>query len=1163
MVYPLLFPHGEPGYSQNCKIFYSFSDSDENSHCTMRKYYSSRIAVRQNFSLLHSSARLFQQYVVDQGVKIQNYRLNYLKNHQSSLRVESYHGVQEYLSKLAIKHGKQSETDERVNIGKMVILPSSFTDSTRYLHMKYQDAISMVREFGKPDLFITFTCNPQWKEITENLPKYQSVENRPDLVARVFRLKYKELIREIVEDQIFGKVASYFGSIEFQKRGLPHLHILLILESKYKLTTAEQVDKVVSAEIPDPVLYPNLHALVMRHMIHGPCGKFNTKSPCMVPSKKDPQCVVCSKHFPKQFSDETIIRNDGYPLYRRRKPGPKGENTATIMKGNRKFTIDNSMVVLYNYHLLTTYGGHINIEICSSLMSVKYLYKYLTKGNDTATFRVVISDGDNQTQINYDEIQQFINTRYVTPPEAVWMIFDFKKHDQMHTVYRLDIHLPAEQCVYFQNNSDQQSLNQALKRESMLTAWFKLNLSDPEANHLNYLEVPYQYVWRDRSWHRRLRREKLIPRLYNTNPRNRELFSLRLLLLHVPGATSFEFLRTVNNHLYPNFSSAASALRLLEDDREWDDCLAEGVSYQMPKQLRQLFAFICISAGSSVDALNLWTKYKQFLCEDFALKLLPDAAESLALASIQEILTSNGLSLKKLGLPCIQYVPSNISSFNIDDHIKICRELESTLNEDQLNFVQSFKTAFLTKNTIHRLFFIDGAAGTGKTHLYNYLFHLLKSKGRYVIACAFTGIAATLLPEGRTIHSAFKLPLKLTEKSISSITSSSYASQHAFIRELDVIIIDEVSMISNDLLDCLNRSLIDICDDKRDFGGKFVIFGGDFRQILPVVPHGTRANIVSSSIKRNPIWKRVRPFQLRKNMRADPRAQLFAKYLLEVGEGKLSSRSTSNPWIVALNEDIIFKPVDNEDNVLRLITRIFSDQLTQKNVDTFAQHVILCPTNVTVMDINNRIITTILEGELHSYFSVDTQDPEGNDEEIDLPIEHIHTLLPNGYPPHELKLKLGTIVIVLRNLSSDEGIVNGTRAIVTNLQKNVIQLQILTGQMKGKFILLPRFDFIHESTDDGISLRFKRRQFPIRPAFAMTINKCQGQTFKKVGIYLDQPIFTHGQLYVAFSRVSNFSSLHVLINPIDKVQGMFNFRPGVVDYCTYNVVYKEILDCLH
>ena len=119
----------------------------------------------------------------------------------------------------------------------------------------------------------------------------------------------------------------------------------MILESQYKHTTADQIDKVISAETPDPVLYPNLHELVMGHMIHGPCGNFNTKSPCMVPSKKNPLCVVCSKHFHKPFFEETTIRNNGYPLYRRKKPCPNGENTATILKNNREFTIDNSMVV--------------------------------------------------------------------------------------------------------------------------------------------------------------------------------------------------------------------------------------------------------------------------------------------------------------------------------------------------------------------------------------------------------------------------------------------------------------------------------------------------------------------------------------------------------------------------------------------------------------------------------------------------------------------------------------------------------------------------------------------------------------------------------------------------------------------------------------------------
>ena len=153
MTYPLLFPYGEPGYSLNYRPISSFMKSkkpsklimkcrDESSLPTMRQYYSARIAIRRNFSLLHSSARLFQEYVVDQAVKIQNDRLSSLRNHQSSLRVESYHGLEDYLSSIANKHAQQS--GQPVHIGKKFILPSSFTDSPRYLQQKYQDALAMV-----------------------------------------------------------------------------------------------------------------------------------------------------------------------------------------------------------------------------------------------------------------------------------------------------------------------------------------------------------------------------------------------------------------------------------------------------------------------------------------------------------------------------------------------------------------------------------------------------------------------------------------------------------------------------------------------------------------------------------------------------------------------------------------------------------------------------------------------------------------------------------------------------------------------------------------------------------------------------------------------------------------------------------------------------------
>ena len=188
------------------------------------------------------------------------------------------------------------------------------------------------------------------------------------------------------------------------------MHLLLILQPEYKILTPEQIDNVVRAEIPDPIRYPKFYNLVKRHMIHGPCGLLNFNSPCMVPDKKGGTSSVFSKQFPKEYSDETTSANNGYPIYCRR------HNKITVKRGN--YELDNRWVVPYNPYLLLTYNAHINVEICSPLMSVKYLYKYILKGNDSATFQIVTSDGGDNTHLNYDEISQFIHTRYVTPPEG-------------------------------------------------------------------------------------------------------------------------------------------------------------------------------------------------------------------------------------------------------------------------------------------------------------------------------------------------------------------------------------------------------------------------------------------------------------------------------------------------------------------------------------------------------------------------------------------------------------------------------------------------------------------------------------------------------------------------------------------------------------------------
>ena len=233
----------------------------------MLQFYAYRLAVRPGFSLLHTGGKLFQQYVVDAYVKTEGSRLQFLRYNQSSLRVEQYQRL--------IDHIANRAAHDNVQPGRTVILPSTFIGSPRNMQQNFQDAMAIVRKYGKPDLFITFTCNPQWPEIANNIQEGQKVEHRPDLIVRVFHLKLKSLITDLKNNCVLGTPVAHVHVCEFQKRGLPHAHILVILRSEDKFRNREDIDKAVSAELPDPVKCPRLHAIVTRSMIHGPCGALN------------------------------------------------------------------------------------------------------------------------------------------------------------------------------------------------------------------------------------------------------------------------------------------------------------------------------------------------------------------------------------------------------------------------------------------------------------------------------------------------------------------------------------------------------------------------------------------------------------------------------------------------------------------------------------------------------------------------------------------------------------------------------------------------------------------------------------------------------------------------------------------------------------------------
>ncbi|KAK6010959.1 hypothetical protein OSTOST_23967, partial [Ostertagia ostertagi] len=422
--YPILFPRGEPGWHPNMQ---KTPSRRSRTRISQKEYYSHMVAVRDGFNPLHFAGKLFQQFLVDCYVRIEQNRLNYDRTHQTELRVDTYRGLTDYVAGDMDIEGPPG--------ARRIILPSSFPGSPRAMMQSYQDAMAIVSKFGKPDLFVTFTSNPAWKEITEQLSVGQTASDRPDIVARVFHIKLQELFTDLLKRHIFGKVIAYISVMEWQKRGLPHCHILLTMAGEDKLRTAAEVDSVVQAVIPDPLTESRLHRIVTTCMMHRPCGIERPNAPCMVDGK-------CSKKFPKQFRNTTNVEVDGYPEYRRPNDGRTVESGGSIL--------DNRSVVPYNRYLALKYNAHLNVEICGMIHAVKYMYKYVYKGPDRAALHMTRTE-DNRAGRAVDEIDAFVNARYIGG------------------------HLPGHEIVMFQRGQEEEALRQAAERDSTLTAFFKLN----------------------------------------------------------------------------------------------------------------------------------------------------------------------------------------------------------------------------------------------------------------------------------------------------------------------------------------------------------------------------------------------------------------------------------------------------------------------------------------------------------------------------------------------------------------------------------------------------------------------------------------------------------------------------------------------------------------
>ena len=882
LLYVLLFPKGEDGWHAHIPLH----DCGRERFVTQRQYYAYRLQIRSDtIACLLRGGRLLQQLIVDAYSSVEESRLLWIRNNQSTLRSEIYQGLVDMVNVHADR-----DDGHMSGIGRRVVLPSSFTGGPRFMHQLYQDSMSIVRKKGKPDLFITFTCNPNWIEITDALLPGQTAQDRPDLTTRVFYQKQKDLMNVLIKRAIFGTVVGYVYVIEFQKRGLPHAHILLILEGEHKPTSYGDYDKLVCAELPDKNAFPDLYKIITQSNIHGPCGPMNMHAPCMIDGS-------CKHHYPRNFSDTTICDESGYPVYMRRDNGAHVE-----LKGNK---LDCRWVVPYNPFLSLRYKAHINVEVCSTATAVKYLYKYVFKGHDRATVQMLDAGGVA------DEISSYLDARYVSASEACWRIFEYDMHEEKPDIQRLQVHLPNQNEVMFRDDDDlHQFINQDQHRKTTLTEWFTANEMYPDANDLLYMDFPCHWVWNKsrRTWTRR-QKGNTIGRMYSVSPLAGEQYFLRLLLTVCRGCKSFEDLRSVNGQLYPTFKSACLARGLLESDEEWISCLQEAAFLKTGYQLRQLFVVILIFC-EPVQPGVLWDRFCLELSDDFTHSLQQNhsdlgarerLAKNSALLHIQSLLRQHGKQLSDFqGMP-VPYDCNNLrthnvllleeQTFDIEQQQALAFQMERSLNSSQRVAYDRVMSAVQTNTSA--VFFLDGPGGSGKTYLYNTILAQLRGASQIVLASASSGIASLLLTNGRTAHSRFKIPLVLHESSTCNIKVNSHIAE--LLRLATLLIWDEAPMTHRHAFEALDRTLQDVMQNTTVFGGKVMLFGGDFRQILPVVRKGVRADIVDATFCRSHIWDHVHLLELTQNMRIvnsdiSTAEGEFCKWVLDIGNGIIADR---------------------------------------------------------------------------------------------------------------------------------------------------------------------------------------------------------------------------------------------------------------------------------
>ena len=971
----------------------------------------------------------------------------------------------------------------------------SVRGTKQYWFIRHSELKCMIREWGSPTLFLTFSCAEyESPDITEYLMKVNNVPpsynigklcvEDPISVSRKFSLKFHAFFRKvIIKGEVLGKVDHFYWKKEYRNRGAPHYHVLIwirdapVIDRDEPEKILEWIQERITCHIPDKDGSPELHRLVTRYQLHK-CSKYcKRRKRC----GKHSFITKCRFGFPRPVSENAAIN-------------PVQESHSRIYQLTRKES--EVRVNDYNPLLLMLWKANIDIQFIaeSSLALVHYVSGYVAKAERSSMQEIWQEVSDNKSI--YSRLWSFglrsLRFRECGLYEASDLLLGDHLTEKSDTVKWVDVSMPHKRN---RRLKDHKHLQELAKQDPQNKDVFEDNLIDTfypqrpsELEDVCLYDFVANYVLQGVDNHGKRKYRKLMkPKLPNHklfdpgNENQKEDYFYSLVLLFSP------------------FRDESSLLKDKETSEQAFHRLLSNKSSDYHAKLK-----VTLEAAANVKIINeareADDKEEKISEEDDDPQLIGEAKTAMADVVSMNISSSDKLTLE---------------------------ERVSMLNDDQRRVFDNVKTHLVHhKSHEHNecscdikpmRVFVSGVGGTGKSFLIEAIKALVNSIWPLdTLVCAIaapTGLAAFNVG-GTTIHRLFQLPIEHTAKTASywSLPKTSQKVMKTTLYNVKLFIIDEISMVSSLNLAYIHMRLEELFGGGEWFGSKNMLFVGDLLQLQPV--------------SGNPVFEKVSTKSLLLQLGCAASINIWNDSVV-YDELTINERQkTDKEFSSMLNCVRRGCPTDETLCTLkqRIITNSISEKFTELQVASKTP-VCLFPKRKACDQFNTEMLQS-LTSKVHKLVCTDEIDETVSTRKMTKKaIEHLDKMnndcnMTAGLEA-KLSLAVGARVMLRRNIDTKSGLVNGAIGTVLKITVNHVNVQFdhicepyNVEMVRSRFMVMKNF-YVY------------RKQFPLILAYAVTIHKCQGLSLDCAIVDLSDDVFSEGMAYVALSRVRSLSGLYI------------------------------------